>query len=107
MSGHTEGPLVVKRAENPSDGAYDYAIIAKVNGEDQIIGETFGRSDWSVYLPAEENANLFAAAPTLLAERDEARREVIYLRSALKAFMTTAEIDRLLAAAQSSKEGGE
>ena len=65
---HTPGPWTYRRAKYPVDGSYDYAIAAKVGGQEFcIIAEAFGRVADAVWPDAEANARLIAAAPDLLA----------------------------------------
>lgn len=62
----TPGPLYVLRAAAPSDGGYDYAVMATIDGSARCIGEAFEVVDHGVRVPAEANARLWAAAPMLL-----------------------------------------
>ena len=63
----TPGPWTVRRAKHPTDGEYDYAIMAEINGHPRCIAEAFGRCAHDVILSAEDHAHLFAAAPDLYA----------------------------------------
>ncbi|MBW3095668.1 hypothetical protein [Pseudohoeflea coraliihabitans] len=65
-SKHTPGPWGAERAAFPVFEAYDFAIRASVGHGPVVIGEAFGRATQTVYLPAEANARLIAAAPDLL-----------------------------------------
>lgn len=61
----TAGPWELKRALRSTDGAYDYGIGAMIDGNRYCIAETFGRVAGALYPPAEANAHLVAAAPTM------------------------------------------
>ena len=67
MTDHTPGPWTYRRALQPVDGEYDYAITAVIAGEPDCIAEAFGRVNLDIRLGAEANARLIAAAPDLLA----------------------------------------
>ena len=66
MSGHTPGPWIVKRANLKVDGAYDWAVGADIDDGLYCIAEAVGRAAEDVWLPAEANARLIAAAPDAL-----------------------------------------
>lgn len=51
------------RSLYPSDGEHDFAILA---GDGELIAETFGKSGEITRPPAEANAALIAAAPSML-----------------------------------------
>ncbi|MEM6668590.1 MAG: hypothetical protein AAF661_05170 [Pseudomonadota bacterium] len=63
---HTQERLRAQKAKSPRDGAYDYAIVADIDGEPQVIGEAFGRSSEDIWPDAQTNACHFSAAPELL-----------------------------------------
>lgn len=71
MSKHTPGPWKFGRAGHPKDGAYDWGLKAYVDGNFEVIAETFGRSSEAIYPPAEANAKLIAAAPDMFAAMQE------------------------------------
>lgn len=68
---HTPGPFEVRRAKVSTDGGYDYAVGAKIDGNTHCIAEMFEVVARGVRVDAEANARLFAAAPETAAERDK------------------------------------
>lgn len=52
----TAGPWTIRRSKYPTDGEYDYAIEATIDGEKFVIAEAFGRVATNVRTPAEANA---------------------------------------------------
>lgn len=73
MSGHTKGPWAINRAKQPDNvGGTDYAIVVVIDGRPRVLAEAFqrvGEKAGGGYIdaPAEANARLIAAAPTLVA----------------------------------------
>lgn len=61
----TPGPWEVRRATHPTDGEFDYAIGATIDGKRVCIAEVFGRVAIDIRPPAEATARLIAAAPDL------------------------------------------
>jgi hypothetical protein len=55
------------KARTPTDGEYDFAVGATIEGKKYCIAEAFGRVSVGIRTPAEANARLIAAAPTMLA----------------------------------------
>lgn len=91
----TPGPYTARQALSPVDGAYDWAIAAQIDGRPQVILEAFGRSDWTVYIPAEHNASLHAALDpqtvlALLASHAALQAEVERLRHDVERHMQIA-----------------
>lgn len=66
MVAHTPGPWTTARAATPTDGEFDYAIGAMIEGRKYCIAEAFGRVSNGIRTPAEANARLCASAPDLL-----------------------------------------
>lgn len=68
MSGFTPGPWRVRpsMSKNPVE-AGDMGITAIVDGREAAIGEAWSMLSSTIALPARENAQLWAAAPDLLA----------------------------------------
>lgn len=64
-TGFTPGPWSTRRAHLPTDGEFDFAVTALIEGRSLVISEAFGRCAYDVVLPAEANARLIAAAPEL------------------------------------------
>lgn len=62
---HTPGPWRLQRSPHRQDGEYDFAIHA--DGV-MVLAEAFGRDAHGGTPPAEANARLIAAAPTMLTE---------------------------------------
>ncbi len=87
FEGHTPGPLETKGPAkyipNFSDGG-DYGIIAPGDRQVRIIGEAIHKVGKGDYVNAEANARLWAAAPTILAERDALAARVEALETAAK-----------------------
>ena len=67
MSEHTAGPWTAAKARTPTDGEYDFAVGAMIEGKKYCIAEAFGRVSEGHRTPAAENARLIAAAPDMLA----------------------------------------
>ena len=84
MTEHTPGPWTIRRALNPTDGGFDYAVGAVVNGKERCIIEAFAVIGEGVRVNAEANARLIAAAPETAAERDRLRADKAELLAALK-----------------------
>jgi hypothetical protein len=56
MSERTKGPWSYERSRFKSDGEYDYAISAVINGKTLCIGEVFGRVSDDIRPDAAANA---------------------------------------------------
>lgn len=76
MARPTPGPWRFKRSLTPRDGSYDYAIVADIEGDPQVISEAFGRTAETVWPAALANARLIAAAPVMLSSLKDCRAEV-------------------------------
>lgn len=61
----TPGPWTTARALTPTDGEFDFAIGAMIDGKKYCIAETFGRVSTGIRTPAEANARLIAASPAM------------------------------------------
>ena len=61
----TKGPWKAQMAKTTSDGEFDFAVLAPVDGKTHVIAEAFGRVGETTYCPARHNAHLIAAAPDL------------------------------------------
>lgn len=59
------GPYRATKSIAPTDGEYDYAIIASFDGQDHVIAEVYGRVDTNIRPDAEAIARLFKAAPDM------------------------------------------
>jgi hypothetical protein len=62
MSEHTPTPWTFQRAPKPTDGQYDCAIAAVIDGERHIVAETFGRVASNVFPNSEANAAFIVKA---------------------------------------------
>jgi len=64
MSEHTPGPWTVAKAVKlDNTGGQDYGVV---DVDQNVIAEAFQRVGETTYRPAEANARLIAAAPTML-----------------------------------------
>ena len=79
----TPGPWTFRCALTPSDGGYDYGIIAKRGEKSYCIAEVIEVVDYGLHLNAEANARLIAAAPDTAAERDRLKAVNEELRTVL------------------------
>ncbi len=66
MSEHNERGFKFQRAKHPTDGAYDFAVVATIDDHKHVIAECFGRVGEATFVAAEGHARLFAAAPDML-----------------------------------------
>lgn len=63
---YTPGPWEVRKAKQPVDGAFDFAIGADFGDSKHCIAEAFGMVSEGCPAPAEANARLIAASPDML-----------------------------------------
>jgi hypothetical protein len=84
LDGYTPGPWTCGQAARPVDGCYDWGVKAYVNGNYEVVAESFARSSESIYPPAEANARLIAAAPDLHAHLAAALDKIERLQTAIK-----------------------